>query len=69
MGRHQSRLLRFALRYPCEWHSYGTDTTTSRAVQALVREGMIEVKGRQFRLNLPRDKVEVAWRPDIPYSA
>jgi hypothetical protein len=69
MGKHQSRLLRFALKYPCEWHSYGTDDTTTRAVRSLERAGALEVKGRQFRLNLPRDKVEVAWRPDIAYSA
>ena len=52
MGRHQQRLMRFALRYPQDWHSYGTDQSTLRALQALVRYGFLELSdtSRQFRL-------------------
>ncbi len=52
MGRHQLRLLRFAIKYCKEsWESYGTDTTTVRAVNSLVAKGLLEVNEyRQFRL-------------------
>jgi hypothetical protein len=56
MGRHQLRLLRFAMRYPNGWHSYGTDATTVRAVNALAYLGLLEISSnsRQFRVNISR---------------
>ena len=70
MGKHQARLMRFALRYPVGWHGYGTDQTTTRAVFALARGGFLELSdtSRQFRLALPRDRIEVAPLPDVPIS-
>jgi hypothetical protein len=52
MGRHQLRLLKFALRYPNEWHSYGSDRSTVNAVRALARLELLELSpvSRQFRL-------------------
>lgn len=53
MGRHQLRLLQFAIRYP-GWHSYGTDPITVRVVRSLESLGLIETNEfRQFRLTPP----------------
>lgn len=54
MGKHQLRLLQFAIKYPYGWHSYGTDESTVRAVNALCGRGLIEISDntRQFRLAL-----------------
>lgn len=50
MGRHQLRLLKFAIHYD-GWHTYGTDETTVRAIKSLVRLGLLETNEfRQFRL-------------------
>jgi hypothetical protein len=50
MGKHQLRLLKFAIRYR-GWHGFGTDRTTTSAVRSLVRLGLLEVNEfRQFRL-------------------
>jgi hypothetical protein len=54
MGKHQLRLLKFAIRYLSDgqWHSYGKDQTTVRAVKSLARMDLIELSdvSRQFRL-------------------
>lgn len=52
MGKHQLRLLKFAILYCREtWSSYGTDETTVRAINSLVGKGLLEVNDfRQFRL-------------------
>jgi hypothetical protein len=51
MGRHQLRLLKFAIKYHNEWHTFGTDSTTVNAVKSLCRLGLLEVNEfRQFRL-------------------
>jgi hypothetical protein len=51
MGKHQLRLLKFAIKYQ-GWHGYGTDQTTVRVVYGLVRLGILELSdiSRQFRL-------------------
>ncbi len=50
MGRHQLRLLQFAIKFP-GWNSYGTDVPTVRAVNKLVEAKLLEVnEHRQFRL-------------------
>ena len=50
MGRHQLRLLKFAIRFK-GWHGYGTDTATLRTIKSLVHLGLLEVNEyRQFRL-------------------
>ena len=50
MGRHQLRLLKFAIKYS-GWNSFGTDSSTMNAVRSLVRLGLLEVnEHRQFRL-------------------
>jgi hypothetical protein len=56
MGRHQLRLLRFALDYPSQWHTYGKDKSTTSAVYALASLELIELskETRQFRLRRPR---------------
>ena len=52
MGRHQLRLLKFAIRNK-GWQSYGTDSTTVNAVRRLVGLGLLEVNDfRQFRLRV-----------------
>lgn len=54
MGRHVTRLARFAIQYP-GWHTYGKDPATVRAIRALVRHGILEVNPhRQFRAALPQ---------------
>ena len=54
MGRHQLRLLKFALDYP-GWQPHGTDRQTVRAVNSLARIGLIEVNPfRQFRPRQPK---------------
>lgn len=53
MGKHMLRLLRFALRYPDSWHTYGTDRSTVNAVRRLSELGLLECNAvRQFRLRL-----------------
>ena len=54
MGKHQLRLLIFLLRYNEGWHSYGTDSTTVAAVNALTKYGLIEISdsSRQMRIKL-----------------
>lgn len=56
MGRHQLRLLKFALDYPFEWHGYGTDRNTVRAINTLASIGVLELSdtSRQFHLRRPR---------------
>jgi hypothetical protein len=50
MGRHQLRLLKFAIKYR-GWQGFGTDSSTTNAVRSLVRMGLLEVNEfRQFRL-------------------
>jgi hypothetical protein len=51
MGKHQLRLLRFAIRYP-GWHGYGKDRSTVDAVNGLEYLGLLEIsrETRQFRL-------------------
>lgn len=50
MGRHQLRLLKFAIKHK-GWQGFGTDSTTVNAVKSLVRMGLLEVNEfRQFRL-------------------
>jgi hypothetical protein len=50
MGRHQLRLLKFAIKYS-GWQGFGTDASTVNAVRSLVRMGLLEVNEfRQFRL-------------------
>ena len=50
MGRHQLRLLKFAIKYQA-WHTYGTDQSTVRAVNRLAGMGLLDVNEfRQFRL-------------------
>lgn len=52
MGRHQLRLLKFAIKYR-GWQSYGTDSTTVNAVGRLTDLGLLEVNdNRQFRLKV-----------------
>lgn len=54
MGRHQRRLLQFALAYPYSWHSYGKDRSTVAAIRRLVELGFITtIDSRQFRLMVP----------------
>lgn len=50
MGKHQLRLLKFAIKYK-GWHTFGTDSSTVNAVRSLAAAGLIEVnKHRQFKL-------------------
>ena len=52
MGRHQLRLLKFAIKYK-GWQGFGTDSTTVNAVKRLVGLGLLEVNEfRQFRLKV-----------------
>lgn len=57
MGRHQLRLLVFALDFP-GWHTYGKDRTTVDALRALEGLGLIERNRdtRQFRIRQPRSQ-------------
>lgn len=53
IGKHQVKLLDFAYRYQC-WHSYSTDKTTLRAVEALVKKGcLITNEFGQFKFIYP----------------
>ena len=55
LGRHQLRLLKFAMRYQ-GWQSYGTDRSTVDAVHALSGMGLVEINDhRQFRLDQPNE--------------
>ena len=59
MGKHQLRLLRFAIRFADEWHTFGTDQSTVRAIHSLVGKGLLETNfHRQFRLYIPGRKRE-----------
>lgn len=50
MGKHQLRLLKFAIKYS-GWNGFGTDSSTVNAVRSLCRLGLLEVnEHRQFRL-------------------
>lgn len=51
MSREQARLLRFALRYPDQWHGYGKDCR--ECLKGLERHGLIQLSdtSKQFRLN------------------
>lgn len=52
MGRHQLRLLKFAIKYK-GWHGFGTDSSTVNAIKRLVGLGLLEVNEfRQFRLKV-----------------
>lgn len=55
MGKQQARLMRFALKYPNQWHSFANDA--SRTVQSLVRYGLLTVnwETKQFRLPSPEE--------------
>lgn len=51
MGQHSIRLLKFAIKYQNNWHSYGKDISTVRAIKRLSDLGFIEINQiRQFRL-------------------
>lgn len=50
VGRHQCRMLDFALRFP-GWHTMAPDRTTRRAAAGLARRGCIEIAGDQFRFH------------------
>lgn len=54
MGKQQLRLLKFCLKYPTTWHTYGKDYSTVRVVKSLEDKGLIirNLKTRQFRLNV-----------------
>lgn len=57
MGRHQLRLLKFAIKYQ-GWHTYGTDKPAVKAIKSLVRlELLVENEFRQFKLNTPQQEV------------
>lgn len=62
MGKHQLRLLRFAIRFyygPESWHSYQTDRTTVKAVRDLEGMGLIVTnEHRQFQLAVPAKNLE-----------
>lgn len=50
MGKHQLRLLKFAIKYH-GWHTYGKDRSTVSAVNTLSAMGLLELNEfRQFRL-------------------
>ena len=55
MGRHQLRLLRFAILHPASWHPHGTDKSTREALQALHQMELLEhdPTRRRFRLAIP----------------
>ena len=51
MGKHQLRLLKFAIKYP-GWHSYSIDRVTVKTIISLVEYGLLVVNERQqFKLN------------------
>jgi hypothetical protein len=55
-GKHQVKLLDFAYRYK-GWHSYATDKTTIRAVDALVKKGYLIInEHNQFKFIYPSTK-------------
>lgn len=49
-GENQCNLLDFAFKYP-GWHTFAKDRATRNAVAGLVRRGLIEVQGRQFKFS------------------
>lgn len=56
MGKHQLRLLRFAVTYR-GWHPYGTDKTIVQTIHCLVRAGLFQVNARrQFRLYAKKEE-------------
>lgn len=63
MGKHQLRLLKFAIRF-CNSgkpHSYGKDRITVRAINSLEKLGLIDVNRefRQFTLHHEKDETNV----------
>ena len=56
MGRNMLRILKFAIRYQ-GWQTYGTDRATVCALNALGKQGFIEIdrEYRQFRLDQPNE--------------
>lgn len=60
MGKNQLRLLRFAIKYPVHWHSYGKEQPTIRALRALERKGFIEIDAglRMFRLETTSTEIQ-----------
>jgi hypothetical protein len=64
MGRHMTRLLRFAINYP-GWHTLSPgDQAANRAATRLAELGLIEIvehvspRNRQFRLTQPKEKAK-----------
>ena len=55
MTLEQARLMRFALKYPAGWHSYGADVTPT--VRRLASHGLLDVSTatKQFRLAIGDD--------------
>lgn len=53
MGKHQLRLLKFAIKYP-GIHSFGKDRSTIDALRKLATYGLIDIDwdSRQFKLNV-----------------
>lgn len=49
-GKNQSNLLEFAHKYP-GWHTFGKDRAARKAIAGLVRRGLIEVQGDQFKFS------------------
>lgn len=47
IGKNSLRLLKFAIKFQGEWHSYGTDRSTRDAINTLVSLELIECN--QFR--------------------
>ena len=69
MGRHQSRILRFALRYPATWHPYGRDLAAVRAVRALAAAGFLRLnEQRQFQI-ATGDATQRPPMSDLPADA
>lgn len=64
MGRHESRLMRFAINYPRGWHSMGGNAAERRAMRNLADSGLLELSesGKQFRLPIPADCREAMAR-------
>lgn len=55
VGENQTRLLRFAERYP-GWHSFSKDRATVRAVQGLEKRGSLRVDWAMGMFRLPYNK-------------
>ena len=59
MGKHQLRLLKFALRFPSNWHTYGTDPSIVSAINSLSRMGLLDLNEyRQFRIRMAQNQGE-----------